>query len=177
MREINELQDTYLHKNPLVRLYFKTKVRIALGMANLKKGDKILDFGCGAGWIKNNLIRKGYSVVGYDVVARQSDVGDYRVLAPNKIFASDVFEHISKEEIREIIENFKKMNPKFELIVIIPTENWLSRRVRLFLGKTERVESHITPLDEILRILNSELKLVKKFNFLSVSWIGKFENN
>ncbi len=164
--EVNELRDTYLHKNPLVRAYFKLKVRIALNMAKLKKSDKILDFGCGAGWIKNNVIKKGYDAVGYDVVPHQSDVEDYQVLSPNKIFASDVFEHIPKEEIKEIIRNFKKMNPGFELVVIIPSEGWLSRKVRLLLGKTERVKSHITSLKEILRILKSELRLVKKFNLL-----------
>ena len=68
------------------------------------------------------------------------------------------------------------MNPNFNLIVIIPTENFISRKIRRLLGKSERVSDHITPLNEILKILNSELKLIKKVNFLSISYIAKFRN-
>lgn len=177
MREINRLEAAYTNKNPLVRIFSKMKVNIAIKLADLKKSELILDFGCGSGWLKNLLRDKGYNVVGYDIIEEQSDVKDYKKLKPDKIFVLDVIEHIPKEEILEIIKNFKKMNPNFELITAIPTENWLSRKARRLLGKTERVESHITSLKEILKILNSELRLRKKVNFLGVSWIGRFKNN
>jgi len=173
---VNELSDTYLSENPLVRIFSRMKVNIAVRLAELKKGDLILDFGCGAGWLKDNLRKRGLNVIGYDIVEEQSDIKDYTKIKPDKIFAMDVFEHISKDEVKEIIDNFKKMNKEFELITAIPTENWVSKKCRKILGKSEKVKGHITPLKEILKILKSELKLVKKINFLSVSWIGKFKN-
>jgi len=172
----DNLNATYLNKNFLVRIFSRTKINLAIKLANLKEEDLILDFGCGAGWLKNKLKNFGYSVIGYDITPEHSDVDDYTKIKPTKIFAMDVWEHISKEEIRNVVKNFKKMNSNFELITAIPTENFLSRKVRKFLGKSERVADHITPIKEILKILNSELKLVKKINFLSVSWIGKFKN-
>lgn len=172
----DELSSTYLNKNPLTRLFFRTKNNIAIRIANLKKTDIILDFGCGAGFLKNKLKSEGYNVTGYDITPGHSDIKDYRKIKPNKIFALDVFEHISEEEIRKILEDFKKMNNNFELIVAIPTENWISRKIRKLLGKSERVKEHITPIKNILRILNSELKLIKRFNFLSISYVGRFKN-
>ncbi len=171
----DNLNATYLNKNFLVRIFSRTKVNIAIKLAKIKKDDLILDFGCGAGWLKNKLKKQGYNSIGYDITPEHSDVKNYTEVNPTKIFAMDVWEHISKEDIKKIIQNFKKMNSNFELITAIPTENILSRKVRKLLGKSERVADHITPIKEILKILNSELKFVKKINFLSVSWIGKFK--
>lgn len=173
----DELSSTYLHKNHLVRLFFRTKNNIAIRIAGLEKEDKILDFGCGAGWLKDKLKSLGYDVVGYDVTPEHSDIKDYRKVKAKKIFALDVFEHIPETEIIDIIKEFKKNNEDFELIVAIPTENWISRKIRKFLGKPERVKDHITPMKKILDILNSELKLARKFNLLSISHIAKFRND
>ncbi len=170
------LSATYTNKNPIVRLFSKSKIGIALKIAKLKKTDLILDFGCGEGWLKNNLKRQGYNVIGYDITPQHTDIKDYRKLKPDKILAMDVFEHIPKSEIETIIQNFKKMNPNFELITSIPTENLISRKARKLLGKSERVKDHITPIKTILQILKRELRLVKKVNFLSVSYIGEFRN-
>lgn len=172
---MDELSATHKHKNLLIRNFFKIKNNLAVKMADLNKGDNILDFGCGAGWFKNNLRKQGYNVTGYDITPEHSDVEDYTELKPDKVFALDVFEHISKEEIREIIHNFKKMNPDFELVTIIPTENLFSRKIRRLLGKSERVSDHITSLREILEVLNSEMRLIRKINFLGISYIGKFK--
>ena len=175
--KINELSDTYLNKNFFVRWFSKAKINIAIKLADLKKEDFILDFGCGAGWLKSLLKKEGYNVVGYDIIKEQSDIEDYTKIKPNKIFALDVFEHIPEDEVKKIIQNFKKMNPKLELITSIPTENLFSRKARKLLGKTERVKEHITSLKKLLKIFNSELKLIKKINFLSVSYIVRFKNN
>jgi SAM-dependent methyltransferase len=173
---MDELNATYLNKNPIIRGYSRLKVNIAIKLADLKKEDVILDFGCGAGWLKNKLRKKGFNAVGYDTTPEHTEVSDYTKINPAKIFALDVFEHIPKNEIIEIIKNFKKMNPKFELVTSIPTENLLSRKSRKLLGKSERVKEHITPLKDILEILNKELKLIKKIDFLGISYIAKFEN-
>ena len=172
----DELKNTYLSRNPFVKYFFRLKSRIAVNLANLKKNDLILDFGCGAGFLKNKLKKKGYRVIGYDVTKSQTDIEDYRKLSPSKIFAMDVFEHIPKEELKQVIRNFKLMSSKFSLIVAIPTENLISRKIRRILGKKERVEGHVTNIEEILKILNSEFKLEKRINLFFVSYIAKFRN-
>ncbi len=106
----DELKSTYLNKNPLVRAFFKKKVNLAVGIADLKKEDSILDFGCGEGWLKNKLRAQGFNVTGYDITPEHSDIADYKKLKPSKIFAMDVFEHIEKSQIN--IEQFGKLKLK-----------------------------------------------------------------
>lgn len=161
------------NKNPLVRLFYKWKFGLAFKYADLKKEDLILDFGCGKGWLKKQLL--DYNVVGYDINPKETEVEDYTTLIPTKIFAMDIFEHIKKEEIREIINNFKKMNPNLILVTAIPTETWFWRKSRKLLGLSETVADHITPLKDILKILNEELTLVKKINFFTISHIAKWK--
>jgi 2-polyprenyl-3-methyl-5-hydroxy-6-metoxy-1,4-benzoquinol methylase len=174
---MDTLKSTYLNKNPIIRIFSRTKVNIAIKMARLNKADKILDFGCGEGWLKNKLKNQGFYVVGYDKTPEHTEIKDYTELSFNKIFALDVFEHIPKEEIVKIIKNLKKKNKKFELITAIPTENLVSRKMRKFLGKSEKVPDHITSLKEIVSILRKELRQVKSFNFLTVSYIAKFRSD
>ena len=168
-----ENKNWHEHKNPLVRLFFKGKFWIAIKYANLKKDDVILDFGCGNQWLKKTL--PGYNIIGYDIDPRLTEVKDYSSLKANKIFVLDVFEHIPKNEIRRIIKRFIKMNPNFELVVIIPNETWLWRKTRKLMGLSERVSDHITSLSEILEILNEELNLVRKINFFTFSHISKWK--
>lgn len=171
-----ENKDWHEHKNPLVRLFYKIKFGIAIKYADLRPRDLILDFGCGDSWLKKSLPEFYHNIVGYDIDPKLTEIKDYTKLKPDKIFALDVFEHIPKGEIRKIIRNFKKMNPNFELVTIIPTETWLWRKTRKIMGLSETVADHITKLEEILNILNKELVLVKKTNFLTFSHIAKWKN-
>jgi len=172
--EDNRLENSYESKNILTKTYFKTRVWLIIHIAKLRKEDIILDFGCGAGWLEGKL--KNYEIYGYDINPEKTFIKDYRKIKPDKIFVLDVFEHIPLDKIKEILMDFKKMNPNFELIASIPTENWISRKVRKCVGKTERVPTHITTLKTILKLLNSELKLVKKISFFGVSYLAKFKN-
>jgi len=172
--EDNRLEDTYESPNIITRIYFRTKVWLAIKIAKLKKDEIILDFGCGGGWLEKKL--REYKIYGYDINPKKTFIKDYKKISPDKIFALDVFEHIPIDEIGKIIENFKKMNRNFELIVSIPTENKVSRIIRKFVGKPEVPKEHITKYPEILKMLKSKLKLVQKVNFLTVSYIAKFRN-
>ena len=173
--ENNKLENTYESPNIITRTYFKTKVWLAIKIARLKRKEIILDFGCGSGWLERKL--KGYKIYGYDINPKKTFIKDYRKIIPDKIFALDVFEHIPADEIKKIIDNFKKMSKNFELTVSIPTENKISKTMRKLVGKSEVPKEHITKYPEIIKILKSKLKLIKKFNFLTVSYIMKFRNN
>ena len=169
-----ENEDWHNNKNPLVRLFYRIKFKIAISYAQLKKDDLILDFGCGTGQLKKML--PGYKLIGYDIDPKLTKIKDYTKIKPDKIFALDVFEHIPKEEIRRILRNFKKMNLNFVLVTAIPTETWLWRKARKLMGLSETVTDHITKLEEILKILNEELYWKREINFALMTHISKWKN-
>lgn len=171
--EDNKLENTYESKNLLVKFYFRWKINVAIKLAKLNKNDVILDFGCGGGWLEKKL--KNYQIYGYDINLEKTFIKGYKKIKPTKIFVLDVFEHIPKKEIQKILDNFKKMRDKFDLIVSVPTENWLSRKIRKLVGKTEVPVEHITKHKEIEKILRANFKLKKKINFFSISHIFLFE--
>ncbi|MDO8528352.1 MAG: methyltransferase domain-containing protein [Nanoarchaeota archaeon] len=173
--EENKLEDTYEDKNLLTRFYFRTKVWLAVRTAKLKKEDIILDFGCGGGWLEKKL--KGYQIYGYDINPKKTFIKDYKTIKPNKIFVLDVFEHIPTEEIKKIVENFKKLNNNFILIVSVPTENLASRKIRKFVGKPEVPKEHITKYQEITKILKDNFIIKKRINFFTISHILIFSYN
>ena len=172
-KEDNLLGNTYNSNNLITKVYFRTKIMTAIKLANLKKEDIILDYGCGGGWLEHKL--KNYNIYGYDLNSKKSFIKDYRKIRPTKIFALDVFEHIPLEEIKKIIKNFKKMG-KFELIVSQPTENFISRKVRKLVGKEEVPKEHITRYKDIVNLLKTDFKLIKKINFFTVCHIFLFSN-
>ncbi len=165
--EDNKLENTYESKNLLVKTYFRYKINSAIKIARLKKSDVILDFGCGGGWLERKL--KRYKIYGYDINPQKTFIKDYKTIKPTKIFALDVFEHIPKEEIQKIIDSFKKLNNNFEMIVSIPTENWISRKVRKLVGKTEIPKEHITKYKDILELLKKNFKIKRKVNVFTVT--------
>jgi len=172
--EDNKLEGTYESRNWLVRTYFRWKVDVAICLARLKKQDIILDFGCGGGWLEKKLHH--YQIFGYDNNPQKSFIVDYRALkGVTKIFALDVFEHIPSHIVDEILEEFKKLSQNFELIVLIPTENWLSRKVRRLVGKKEVPDEHITSYRQIVQLLNKHFTFKKKINFFSVCHIYLYE--
>jgi len=173
--EDNKLENTYENKNFITRTYFRTKVWLAIKLAKLEGKDIILDFGCGGGWLEKKL--KDYEIYGYDNNPEKTFIEDYKKVKPTKIFVLDVFEHIPLEEIKKIISDFKESYDKFHLIVSVPTENFISRKMRKFVGKSEVPKEHITRHSEIIDILKQNFKLKKKFNFFTVSKIFVFESS
>ncbi len=171
--EDNLLSNTYESGSLIAKIYFRWKVMTAIKLAGLKKEDIILDYGCGDGWLEHKL--KNYNIYGYDLNPEKTFVKDYAKIRPTKIFVLDVFEHVPVKVIKEIINNFKNMG-NFELIVSQPTENWLSRKVRKLIGKSEVPDEHITRYEEIIEILKQEFKLIKKVNFFTVCHIFLFKN-
>jgi len=172
--EDNTLENTYESKNPITRIYFRAKINFAISLAKLEKDDVILDFGCGGGWLEKKL--EDYHIYGYDINPAKTFIKNYKKIRPTKIFALDVFEHIPIKEIEKIILDFKKLNDKFDLVVSLPTENWISKKVRKLVGKIEVPREHITRYSEIIKVLKENFNLKKKINFFSVNYILLFES-
>jgi hypothetical protein len=136
---------------------------IELGRLKEEKGI-ILDYGCGHKHLKERMCNKD-NVVGYDIIPALSEVVDYKHLTPNKIVCSGVLEHLDREQLNKLLDDFEIMNPDHELIVFVPTENIISKIGMFILNKPDAHADHKLKYKEV----NEELE--KRYDVISREYI------
>ncbi len=163
---------TYKSKNIFVNLHFNHLMKESIKIVKISKNDKILDFGCGYGELKNRL--KSFNVIGYDKRKELSDIKNYKNLRPDIIFCLAVFEYFSRNELISLIKEFKRMNKKSKLVVSMPTENLFSKLGNLLFGfksVNNEVKCDYKIVREVLShnmILEKEKKLFPRTNDITL---------
>lgn len=156
------------------KIYFNKILELLIDFGDLQneKG-LILDYGCGVGHLKVRL--KGRNVVGYDIISKLSDVKDYKELKPEKIVLSGVLEHLYLDEIDKLLNEFLVMNPKAELLVFLPTENFISKIAMHLAGQKYAHDDHVSQYKLINQVIEKYYQLEKiKYIFLRMAQITKW---
>lgn len=134
----------------------------------------ILDFGCGHHHIKKRL--PGKKIVGYDTEPSLSDVKDYRILKPEVIVCSGVFEYMTPVEANIVIRDFYQMNPRVKLVIAFSRTNRISKIAKAITGNSEAHQFHKMDGFEFYhhfkRVLN--LQWVAGVFFMNDIYIGRF---
>lgn len=172
-REIDEAAiPSYAHNNPLIEYIFWKRIKIAYLYAkkNIKKGGKILDFGCGTGLLSYILAKGSFRVTANDIefgplnlvkekIRFQDNIefieGDLikQNLKENTfdlIIALDVLEHI--DNLKDYISLFQRiLKPGGIILVSGPTENFLYKVGRKLAGKRFTGNYHMNNISNIRR--------------------------
>lgn len=130
------------------KLYFNKILKTIIHFGDLEnERGLILDYGCGQGHLKK--ILKGKNIVGYDIIPELSDVNDYKKLLPQKIVLSGVLEHLRLSDIEKLILDFLAMNSEAELLVFLPTENFVSKIAMVLSSQRNAHDDHVSKYKEI----------------------------
>jgi len=158
----------------LSKIYFNAILKTLIDFGDLEnESGLILDYGCGVGHLKKTL--KGKNVVGYDIVPELSDVKDFRALAPKKIVLSGVLEHLYLPDIEKLLQEFLRMNPQAQLLVFLPTENFVSRIAMVLAGQANAHDDHVSKYKEINSLIEKYYYPEKiKYLFLKMAQITKY---
>ncbi|MFH1523296.1 MAG: methyltransferase domain-containing protein [Patescibacteria group bacterium] len=156
------------------KIYFNTILQIIIDFGKLKnESGLILDYGCGFGHLKIKLNRP--NVVGYDIIPELSDINDYRNLKPQKIVLSNVLEHLYLDEIDSLLKEFVKMNSTAELLVSLPTENFVSKIAKRLSGLPSAHDDHVSKYKQINQLIEKYYyPNRRKYIFLKMSQITKY---
>lgn len=120
-------------------------------------------------------ILKGKNIVGYDIVPELSDVKDFRQLMPKKIVLSGVLEHLYLSDIEKLLQEFLGMNPWAELLVFLPTENFVSKVAMTLAGQANAHDDHVSKYKEINKLIEKYYYPEKrKYLFLKMAQITKY---
>lgn len=164
---------SYCHPNPLIRWLFWSRLDAALALANVRAGERVLDFGTGAGVLLPSLSAAGARLTATDVqldpartlvAERRLDV---QLVAANRqddwfrahsgtidcIFALDVLEHLGDVELSQLVECFRSiLGPRGRLVVSGPTESIAYAVGRFLAGfANEYHHRNVFDLDLLLR--------------------------
>jgi hypothetical protein len=155
------------------KIYFDKILSTLINFGDLKnEGGIILDYGCGVGHLKKRL---SSNVVGYDIVPELSDIDDYKKVKPNKIVLSGVLEHLYLDEIDQLIKNFLEISPYAELLIYLPTENFVSKVAMLLAGEKNAHDDHVSKYKDINKTLEKYYTLKKrKYIFLHMAQISHY---
>lgn len=169
---IQNFAEDYNSPVPFVRFYFRRIMCEILKMLkNFPSGSLILDFGCGRQYLK--IIADFKNIIGYDVISELSDTRDYRYLKPDIIICNHVLEHLDVEELKEALDNFRKMQPLF-IITGIPTENLLSRFCAM-IGRPHGYFEHKSKMKLIHDELGKRFTLLESKNIFTLTILSKWK--
>ena len=158
----------------IIGIYFNKVIDDIIKLGNLKEEEGlILDFGCGVSIIRDRLPHR--NIIGYDIVPELSDIDDYKQLTPNKVISNAVCEHLTKKELEEVLNNFKKMNVQ-TLVVGLPTENKLSKFLSIIVKRRRTRHDHKLKLNTINEMIEKRYNLIKRKAVFTMSEISLWKN-
>ena len=156
------------------KIYFNKILDTIIDFGNLKneKG-LILDYGCGLGHLKKKIPQA--NIVGYDIIPELSDIDNFRSLCPQKIILSGVLEHLCLNEIDSLLNDFQKMNSSAELLVFLPTENWISSIAMCLARQPNAHSDHVSKYKDINQLIEKYYQIyIRKYIFFRMAQITKY---
>jgi len=156
------------------KIYFDRILDMIIEFGDLEnETGLILDFGCGFGHLKKKLA--GRNIVGYDIIPELSEVEDWYGLIPDQIVLSGVLEHLYSHEVKALINEFKRITPRANLLVCLPTENWISKIAMRLAGQKNAHDDHVSKYKEINGIIEKEYYPARvRYIFLKMAQITKY---
>ena len=138
---------------------------------NINSGMRILDYGCGSGFIVGQLQARGYDVHGTDISGEAIEYGtsqgirnlqttsgiqvDFPDESFDLILAMDVVEHINEDNL--VIKELERLlRPNGRIIITVPAYQWMW-------GVQDEVSHHFRRYS-----MNSITKLLSNFSNLSI---------
>lgn len=166
-------------RTPIITKLVRNR-RIKLIEQEISKNTKILDLGCGDGWLTNYLVAKGCDCIGVDKTVENNTY--FRAEDASSLSFSDntfdciimieVIEHIDPSTYNEI-ERVLRPNGKIILTTPLPTFNWLVE----LLAKMRVVNSLKTEHINLVRLndLAKRWKLIKQSRIFLIDQYGVFQ--
>jgi hypothetical protein len=162
------------NKKTLSGFYFKkiTHVIVNILKQNFSEKKIVLDFGCGEGYLKKIVNQKkiNHKVYNYDTIEELSEIKDWENINFDVFVAIHVFCLFNINELEQLINKIKKINPNVEIIVGMERPRnaifkLIINIIKSFTNK-EKIGTFFnkTTPEEELRILLKYCKIIDKRN-------------
>lgn len=154
------------------------KIRLEKTLPHLTKAMKILDLGCGSGWMTKSLNSRNFDCIGVDIHL-ENNHPFYKGTADEIPFPDNSFDCIIMIEVIEHIKPscYNEINRvlKDNGIIILSTLLPKSDPFVHFLSKIKIVDPYVTPHINLVKIETLPWKLIEKSSILLLDQFGVFQ--
>ena len=175
MKELKQFPTTDYDKFPQ-KYYFRSVAKNIIKIANLKNTNKtILDFGCGQKIFSK--ILKNKKIINYDIKPEYTECESYEDLHFDIVIFNHVLMYLTPNEIIELLNKIKKINPNCEIITGIGKQNFISKIAMAAALHFGAHKDTMSTYKEQVNILNDKTKLIKKKDnifFMTDIYYSKF---
>ena len=158
------------------RYYFLSVIDNIIKIADLENTNKsILDFGCGQKIFSK--ILKNKKIINYDIKPEYTECESYEDLHFDIVIFNHVLMYLTPNEIIELLNKIKKINPNCEIITGIGKQNFISKIAMAAALHFGAHKDTMSTYKEQVNILNDKTKLIKKKDkifFMTDIYYSKF---
>ena len=174
-----ETNDLWFRRLPIISHYYFGKIKKILCSWIAAENGVVLDFGCGQQRLKP-FLPKGIEYIGYDIIPEYTSVDDYKKTNPDIFFSVSSFEHISHEDLDEVLRWINATNIK-QVFVDLPIHNdryllWTLMGFREQVMKEHMLESQPYSLEDMHNRIAKYLVLKRQYgyhNHALTEWVKK----
>lgn len=172
MKEFNRMKN-----RGLLNWYWEKMLAATANMVQIRPGDIVLDFGAGEQELRKHIMEcasNSNKYISCDTDKRTNpDIQSLEeIKRADVVFASNVFEHLEKEELEKQLRLICELEPSL-LIVAMPWEtSWLNKLLNFLCGISfEHGWEHKLGWKQILKALSKHFYVVKVKNFWFMQWM------
>ena len=172
----NKLQINVTKHGMISKLYFDAVLNGIIKLIDVKNKVKVLDFGCGYGYLKKKIKReKKIEVINFDIIKELTEIDDWKKVNFDFLVSTHVFGYFKKKKLNKFLLYLKKNYPKIKVILTISKQGWFNKLGALILNEPKAYTNYnLSPKEEIF-IFSKHMRIIKKKNILLLSDIYLLE--
>ena len=170
---INHHYEQY-ERSRVINTYHRSILKKCVRMSGIKRGMRVLDYGCGKKILKEYLpVDTDY--IGYDIISVFTDISDIKGKKYDVIFLIQVLQYINNKGLNELMSKFLQLGDK--IIIMCPTQNILKRYIDALLGLRQNNMIFESSIEEIYQFANKYYSLQSRESVFCFGEISRWEMN
>jgi SAM-dependent methyltransferase len=156
--------------------YFNYIIKNIFELILINKKVKILDFGCGYGYLKKRLKKaKNIKIINFDIIKELTEIDDWKKVNFDYLVSTHVFMYLGPKKLNRLLLDLKNHNKNLKLITIISRQGLLNNIGKFILNEPDAHKGTLLNANNELKILKKKMRIVKKKNILCLSDIYLLE--